>query len=111
MAVLLRAHRAILDVQKLVDYCLNPTHPRGRHKARVFRHALGIDRQDAAWLRESLLQGLTQTDAVELASDEFGSRWRVDIPIVRQERRVVVRSVWIVPIRESLPRFVSCWVL
>jgi len=29
--------RANVDVAKLRDYCLNPTHPRGRHKARVSR--------------------------------------------------------------------------
>ncbi len=29
--------QAILDMRKIEDYCLNPSHPRGRHKARVFR--------------------------------------------------------------------------
>jgi len=27
---------AIVDRQKLTGYCLNPEHPRGKHKARVF---------------------------------------------------------------------------
>jgi hypothetical protein len=40
--------RAILDIRKIEDYCLNPAHPRGRHKAQVFRRALGIERADAA---------------------------------------------------------------
>jgi hypothetical protein len=34
--------RAIVEVAKLRDYCLSPTHPRGRHKARVFAASLGI---------------------------------------------------------------------
>jgi Domain of unknown function (DUF4926) len=29
--------RAILDIRKLEDYCLSPSHPRGRHNTRVFR--------------------------------------------------------------------------
>jgi hypothetical protein len=29
-------HAAIVDRQKLTEYCLNPEHPRGKHKARVF---------------------------------------------------------------------------
>lgn len=33
--------RAILDARKLVDYCLNPDSPRGRHKARVFASSRG----------------------------------------------------------------------
>jgi Domain of unknown function (DUF4926) len=49
------AARAILDLRKLQDYCLSPDHPRGRHKARVFRDALGIGQHDAAWLRAALL--------------------------------------------------------
>ena len=27
---------AIVDLAKLTGYCLNPEHPRGKHKARVF---------------------------------------------------------------------------
>jgi hypothetical protein len=29
---------AIVDRQKLTGYSLNPEHPRGKHKARVFQH-------------------------------------------------------------------------
>jgi hypothetical protein len=48
MPVLPNAASAIFDIRKLEDYCLDPSHPRGRHKARVFRDALGLSRQDAA---------------------------------------------------------------
>ena len=34
----------VVDPRKLRDYCLNPNHPRGKHKARVFR-------SDEAFLR------------------------------------------------------------
>ena len=30
---------AIVDLAKLTGYCLNPEHPRGKHKARVFAAA------------------------------------------------------------------------
>jgi len=33
---------AIVDPEKLTGYCLNPEHPRGKHKARVFATALGF---------------------------------------------------------------------
>lgn len=36
------AGSAILDIRKLAQYCLDPRHARGRHKARVFREALGL---------------------------------------------------------------------
>jgi hypothetical protein len=35
---------AIVDVRKVEDYCLSPSYPRGRHKARVFRETLGFSR-------------------------------------------------------------------
>jgi hypothetical protein len=43
---------AVLDIRKIEDYCLNPSHPRGRHKARVFREALDLQRRDAAIRRQ-----------------------------------------------------------
>jgi hypothetical protein len=42
-----KRNEAVLDIRKIEDYCLNPSHPRGRHKARVFREALGLQRSDA----------------------------------------------------------------
>jgi Domain of unknown function (DUF6883) len=44
---------AIIAIRKIEDYCLNPSHPRGRHKARVLREALGLQQSDAAWLRDT----------------------------------------------------------
>jgi hypothetical protein len=105
------ADRAVLDLRKIADYCLNPLHPRGRHKARVFRDALELNHEDAAWLRMALLDGLSRNDAIELSSDDLGNRWRVDMPVTRHNKSVVVRTVWIVRSGEQLPRFVTCWVL
>lgn len=103
--------RAILEIRKLEDYCLSSTHPRGRHKARVFREALGIDRADAAWLAQALREGAATADAVQIAADAFGTRWRADIALARQDRRAVIRSLWIVRAGERRPRFVTCWVV
>jgi hypothetical protein len=111
MAPLPNADRAVLDLRKIEDYCLSPAHPRGRHKARVFRDALGIGRHEADWLHQVLLAGLQAGEATELGRDAFGTRWRIDVPVERQNRRVVIRTVWIVRRGEQVPRFVTCWVL
>jgi len=50
------AGKAIVEVEKLRDYCLNPLHPRGRHKARVFASRLGLTGQHAELLRVALVQ-------------------------------------------------------
>jgi len=111
MARLPNADRAILDIRKLERYCLDPTHPRGRHKARVFREALGIGQHDAGWLRGALLNGIKGAEALEMGADGFGTRFRADLPLARQSRECVVRTVWIVRLDEQVPRFVTCWVL
>jgi hypothetical protein len=101
----------ILDLRKIEDYCLSPTHPRGRHKARVFREALGLARIDSRWLRSVLLEAAAAADAIELEPNPMGRRWRVDVPIARHDRRAVVRMLWLMRTGEETPRFVTCWVL
>lgn len=102
--------RAVVDVRKLREYCLSPTHPRGRHKARVFASALGLSEDDADELREELLQAVANHDARPGEADEFGRRFVIDFVMVRPSGRAVVRSLWIVLAREDFPRLTSCFV-
>lgn len=110
MASLPNADAAVLDLRKLEEYCLSQIHPRGRHKARVFREALGIGRSHAGWLRQQILTAVTKVQAVELEVDEYGRRWRADLTVARQNRRAVVRTIWLMRTGESAPRFVTCWI-
>jgi Domain of unknown function (DUF4926) len=64
--------RATLDLRKIADYCLNLEHARGRHKARVFREALGIERVDAAGLRDEFLEAARDGVASRLAGRRMG---------------------------------------
>ena len=57
------ADRAVVDIRKLRDYCLNPLHDEGKHKARVFAAALGMTGADAERLRDILLQAVITYDA------------------------------------------------
>ena len=112
MAKIPYAEAAIADLRKIADYCLNPEHPRGRHKARVFREALGIEREDAEWLRDALLEGLRRLGEGHLiGADIYGERWRVDIPLARHDKHSVVRTIWLVPSGSRDVRLVTCWVL
>jgi hypothetical protein len=102
---------AIVDLEKLRDYCLDPQHPRGRHKARVFAATLGLAQTDAEFLREVLLRAAREADARLGESDEYGDRFILDFELNRGNRRAVVRSVWIVLRGETAPRLTSCFVL
>lgn len=104
--------RAIVEISKLLDYCLAPEHPRGRHKARVFAARLGIDRSHAAHVRERLLDAAaTSEDAVQGLVDGFGSRYILDFRVTGPKGTALVRSAWIIRAGEELPRFTSCYVL
>jgi hypothetical protein len=58
-----------------------------------------------------LLEAVQTNAAFELGSDAFGIRWRVDVPVARHTKAVVIKTVWIVRAGEAVPRFVTCWVL
>jgi hypothetical protein len=110
MARLPNCEKAVLDLRKIEHYCLDPDHPRGRHKARVLRQALGLSRDDAEWFRNALLEAVKDTDGTIHREDSLGTQWRADVSITRQGRRAVVRTVWLVRAGEDFPRFVTCWI-
>jgi hypothetical protein len=104
--------RAVVDIEKLRDYCLSAQHPEGRHKARVFLSALGMTNSDADKLREILLSATALNDEVALTStDEYGQRYSLDVLVAWGRREALVRSAWIIKTGEDFPRLVSCYVL
>ena len=109
------AKNAAVDIRKLRDYCLNPNHPEGKHKARVFLGKLGITKKDSEWLRQRILEGVLLFEAVEEEPIEFGRRFVVDLPISIGEGIVLstalVRTAWIIRQGEDFPRLTSCFCL
>lgn len=101
---------AIVDVEKLTGYCLNPEHPRGKHKARVFAAALGFSAENADELRAALLMAAATANAHQAASDQFGTRYMLEFEIVGPRGAGIVKSNWIVRHGESTPRLTSCFV-
>jgi hypothetical protein len=104
------ARLATVDLRKLRDYALNPEHPRGKHKAKVFASVLGLASGDAEWLRDRILEGAREADAVPGVADEHGQRYVVDIPITTPEAVAIVRTAWIVRIGEAFARLASCYI-
>lgn len=102
--------RAIVDSRKLEGYCLNPHHPRGRNKARVFA-SVGIYPADAEMLREALLAAARTAEARTGISNPYGHRYIVAFDLVRPARTVRIRSTWILRFGEDSPRLTSCYVL
>jgi hypothetical protein len=102
---------AIVEIAKLRDYCLNQSHPRGRHKARVFASALSITSTHAEELRHALLLAAQEGEASIGASNDYGTRYIIDFEVKREEKSAMVRSIWIIETHAIPPRFVTCYVL
>lgn len=103
----------VVDIVKLRDYCLSDTHPRGRHKARVFRSRLGITARDARQLRQAILDAAhsRQEDLRPVDADEFGQRYVLDFPMTTAAGTAMVRSAWIVLAGQNVLRLTSCYVM
>jgi len=79
------ANKAIVDIRKLRDYCLNLEHDDGKHKARLFSSILGMKAQNAEELRLILLEIIKTHEAKLGRSDRFGQRYTVDFEITWQK--------------------------
>ena len=104
------ADKAVVDAEKLREYCLNPNHPEGRHKARVFRAALDIGQEEAEWLRGAILAALKEAEVVWAEETPYGWRYDVDIPLTRAGKSAVVRTGWILGRNREAPRLATCFV-
>ncbi len=105
------ADRAEVDLRKLSEYCLCPLHPVGKHKATVFRAALGLTTADAHVLRERILLAAIDGQVVTGHTDEFGDRYHLDFEVATLSGRALVRSAWIIRAGEDFPRLTTSFVL
>jgi len=103
-------HKAVVEIEKLRDYSLNPDHPVGKHKARIFRSALLLTMQDAAWLRERALEIALTGGAVPGLPSVFGHKYVIDAVINHQGLSALVRFCWIIEFGTDFPRLTSCYV-
>jgi hypothetical protein len=103
--------RAIVDIEKLRDYCLSLEHRRGCHKARVFKSSLGITQEHAEDFRKVLLEVAISNEATPEEHDEYGMRFVIDFMATGPSGQAMVRSSWIIRRGEDFPRLTSCYVL
>lgn len=104
---------AVVDLAKLQLFCLDPKHPRGCHKARLFSSRLGLTAHDAEQLQQKLLKVVRMSDAAQPAArDDHGQRYLLDFEMTGPAGTANVRSSWIVKESGSGgPTFLTCWVL
>ncbi|WP_414563769.1 MULTISPECIES: DUF6883 domain-containing protein [unclassified Anabaena] len=102
---------AIVETEKIAGYCLNPGHPEGKHKARVFKSALDLDLNNLEELQAILLQAVANYNAIPGKSNPYGQKYIIDFPMTRANKQAMIQSVWIVRNDENFPRLVTCYIL
>ena len=104
-------HRADL-ADKLESYALNPLHPEGKTKARVFASALGLTLANTEVLAEVLLAAAASSDAVVSRGDNgFGEVFVLRFSLATNKGRATVVSAWIVRRGEDFPRLTTCYIV
>ena len=105
------AEQAAIDIRKLRDYCLNPHHDEGKHKARLFMAAFGMTADDAEALRD-ILQQMVKTHDMQLGRrDEYGQRYLIDFMLEWRGKRAIVRSGWMIEHHSDIPKLTTCYPL
>lgn len=89
--------KATIDPKKLTEYALNPEHPVGGNKAKVFESVLGYNKSNWEQLAQQVQEKLPQSEAISKGSNGFGELYQVDMNITGSTgRSALVRTGWIV---------------
>lgn len=102
--------QATIRIEKLTDHALNPEHPVGKRKARLFANPLGITRNDPQPLFLALRDAAANAEATPGKTDCFGTRYTVDFLMSGSRGTFVVTSAWISRGGEP-PDLVTCFIL
>ncbi|MEH0885392.1 DUF6883 domain-containing protein [Enterobacter sp. UNJFSC 003] len=108
---LLNAEHAVVDHRKLSSYSLDPAHPVGGLKARVFQSALGYNPTNSDVLASRVQKGILTAPAKVLEANRYGQLMAVDMPILGANgETVIVRSGWIYEPDTVVPRMTTIFV-
>lgn len=105
------AEKAVVDIRKLRDYCLDENHPVGKHKARLFASALNLTQANAEDLQAVLLSAVQNTEAELGKKDEFGQRYTVDFVTEKDSKNAAIRSGWIIEEDSDVPKLTTCFII
>jgi hypothetical protein len=101
--------RAIVPLEKLLSYCLNPSHPSGKHKARMFASALRITAENVDDLQQLILRVAIEGEVVQQGFTEYGQLFKVDWAVPNYDR-IVLRTLWEISSAKTDPRLVSAFI-
>lgn len=105
------AEYAVIDPKKLAAYALNPNHPSGVNKARVFASALGYNASNMDDLIYKVKKEILTSPATIGLHDNFGQRMFVDMKIIGANgKAAIIRTGWMYETDAFVPRMTTIYV-
>jgi hypothetical protein len=103
------AHKTIIDLKKVREYLLSPSHPDGRYKAAFFRN-FGYDASDNSQLRNDFQKLILSHDAIQEAASSYGKKYLVQGKITGPSGETFnISTFWIILEGEEVPRFITVY--
>lgn len=102
------ATSATIATEKLSEYLLSETHPVGKSKAASFR-SLGFDSRRPEELRSALLSLAASEEVTARSASSRGTKYVVEGELRGPRRAAAVRTIWIVDLDSTKPRFVTAY--
>lgn len=100
--------RAEIEMAKLIGYCLNPQHPKGKDKARVFQSRLGITAENVDRLLALIRQAAVEGEVVQQTVTAYGQMFKVDWTIPETEG-LQLRTTWEIAANATNPRLITAF--
>ncbi len=109
MNQLSNCRKAQVHPHKLVQYLLNPKHPKGGPKALFFsRFGFGLSNFEAC--SKALLTLACSGAVVEIEKTEFGKSYRVQGNLQTPDgRNPAINSIWMIDTGSTTPRFITAY--
>jgi hypothetical protein len=101
---------ALVEQRKLLDYVLNPGHPKGCHHAALFRDLLGITADNWGDLRDALLAAAATEEVLPGQPSPFGQKFEMRLSVSGPAGVKTVLAVWLIETGAARPRLITCYV-
>jgi hypothetical protein len=106
---LITAKNTEIPTAKLTNYSLDPNHPKGKDKARVFQSALGYNQSNYQALIDNVNRNLHTAPAYFKGSTPYGDKYEVTLPLKGPNGKTAnVLTAWIM--KDGKARLTSIYV-
>jgi hypothetical protein len=96
--------------EKVHNYCLNDNHEKGKHKALLFRHLLGITQENSEILTQAIFEASQNESAVFVKSTPYCDLYNIVFLIATSNGAASIRTGWCVHHETNIPHLTTAFI-